>query len=131
MVCTKCPRNSTQENKGQITCDVCPINQPITEKEGTVFQSDCIQSKLTFLEHYKIMRSIKPFSILDCNAGSYFNKTTLNCTKCKRNGYQPQIGKTKCFACGTNKITIETGAIDDLPCLRFGQVLLDNTRNNG
>ncbi|XP_046856297.1 signal peptide, CUB and EGF-like domain-containing protein 2 isoform X2 [Xenia sp. Carnegie-2017] len=53
MVCTKCPRNSTQENKGQITCDMCPINLPITEKEGTVFQSDCIQN---------------------CNAGSYLTK---------------------------------------------------------
>ena len=68
---------------------------------------------------------MKPFSTLDCNAGSYFNKTTLNCTKCKRNSYQPQTGKTKCFKCGMNKITIEIGAIDKTQCIE-GKLNNDN-----
>ena len=43
--CIKCPRNTTQENKGQMTCNICPSSRPITENEGTVSQTDCIGGK--------------------------------------------------------------------------------------
>ena len=40
--CTKCPRNTTQNNKGQIDCKPCQGSN-ITEEEGTVHETDCIE----------------------------------------------------------------------------------------
>ena len=43
--CAKCPRNTTQENKGQKMCEICPSDRPITENEATVSPTDCIEGK--------------------------------------------------------------------------------------
>ncbi|XP_028404268.1 receptor tyrosine-protein kinase let-23-like isoform X2 [Dendronephthya gigantea] len=85
--CEKCPRNTTQPNKGLEICITCPADRPITEHEGTVEERDCIGV---------------------CQPGSFYDKTQQNCKSCEKKSYQPNSGASRCEKCPQNHTTFET-----------------------
>ncbi|XP_056134992.1 signal peptide, CUB and EGF-like domain-containing protein 2 [Lampris incognitus] len=95
--CVLCPAGTYQDEEGQMSCEVCP------GPEGRAV------SKVVGARH-----------ILECGGqcsrGHYSPDGFSPCLRCPLGSYQPEAGRTRCFPCGGNLVTRQSGAVSFQEC---------------
>uniref|UniRef100_A0A4W6D129 Signal peptide, CUB and EGF-like domain-containing protein 3 n=1 Tax=Lates calcarifer TaxID=8187 RepID=A0A4W6D129_LATCA len=95
--CLLCPAGTYQDEEGQMSCEVCPgpEGREVSKVVGARNMSECGGQ---------------------CSPGHYSHDGFLPCLPCPLGTYQPEVGRTTCFACGGNLVTKRSGAVTFQEC---------------
>ncbi|XP_073515120.1 signal peptide, CUB and EGF-like domain-containing protein 2 isoform X3 [Phyllobates terribilis] len=93
--CVLCPHGTYQSEDGQITCDICPDNRDHPKHAGARDVSECGGL---------------------CSPGEFSSDGFRPCGPCPLGTYQPESGRTSCFACGGGLTTKHNSATSFLHC---------------
>ncbi|KAM3626281.1 uncharacterized protein V6R79_026165 [Siganus canaliculatus] len=95
--CVLCPAGTYQDEEGQMSCEVCPgpEGRDVSKVVGARNLSECGGQ---------------------CSPGQYSHDGFIPCLSCPLGTYQPEVGRTSCFACGGNLVTKRSGAVTFQEC---------------